>query len=219
MITRKSRIYKNNLQDLEKKKVTIIGCGGTGSWLAELLAKAGINLLLVDYDIVEESNLERQNYFLEEIGKLKVDCLKNRLKKFSNIETLPVKVDSTNLNDIPFNDLCVDCTDDINTKIAIARFCLDNRRDYLFTSVQKNHGFVYLYTPQKSSILKIYKNKIPQKLNEVGVMNSAVMFLSSLAASFVIKYLLNEPIPSEILYFNLELLELTRIRIKDENKK
>ena len=54
---------------LSKALVTIIGCGGTGSAAAEYLARAGVNLRLIDRDIVEVSNLQRQLYRESDLGK------------------------------------------------------------------------------------------------------------------------------------------------------
>lgn len=211
-MNRKSRIYDPCFGLLENKKVTIVGCGGTGSWLAELLAKTGINLLLVDPDVVEESNLERQNFYYNEIGKPKVLALKQRLSNFSNIDILQEKVDEKNIRRLAFNDLLVDCTDSFENKRIISEFAVEQRKEYLITSVQKNHGLIYLYRPSKKSITEIYKNKIFKELNSVGVTNSAVLLLASLAASIIYAYLLSKEIPEEILYFNLEKYEIIKIK-------
>ncbi|MBN2036443.1 MAG: sulfur carrier protein ThiS adenylyltransferase ThiF [Chitinispirillaceae bacterium] len=61
---------------LQKATVGIAGCGGLGSNAAVALVRAGIGtLILVDADIVEESNLNRQYFFHADIGKKKVDAL------------------------------------------------------------------------------------------------------------------------------------------------
>jgi len=69
------------IESLANKRVLIIGCGGIGSSTTFLLAGAGIrNFLLVDGDLVEESNLNRQLFWsLKDIGKLKVEVLKEQL--------------------------------------------------------------------------------------------------------------------------------------------
>lgn len=62
---------------LQKKTVGIAGLGGLGSNVAVSLARAGIGrLILVDYDKVEESNLNRQHYFQSDIGKLKTEAIR-----------------------------------------------------------------------------------------------------------------------------------------------
>ncbi|MEM4396367.1 MAG: ThiF family adenylyltransferase [Candidatus Woesearchaeota archaeon] len=211
---RKSRIYDEDFEKLENKKVTIIGCGGTGSWLAELLAKTGINLVLMDPDIVEESNLERQNFDKSDIGKLKVNALKERLMNFSTIETYSLKINEKNIENFEFYDLLIDCTDSFESKKIIANYALRNQIPYVFTSVQGNYGMIYIYKPYKKSIIEIFKDKVFKRLDEFGVTNSAVMALSALTASIVYDYLLSKEIPEEIIYFNLENYEIQKIKVK-----
>jgi sulfur carrier protein ThiS adenylyltransferase len=67
---------------LKESCVGIAGVGGLGSNAAISLARAGIGrLILVDFDSVEESNLTRQYYFRDQIGKVKVEALKENIKK------------------------------------------------------------------------------------------------------------------------------------------
>jgi len=69
---------------LSKSTVGIAGLGGLGSNAAVSLARAGIGrLVLVDFDKVEKSNLSRQYYLLEHIGKTKVDSLKEIIRKIN----------------------------------------------------------------------------------------------------------------------------------------
>jgi len=69
---------------LNKSSVGIAGLGGLGSNAAVALVRAGIGrLILVDFDIVEKSNLSRQYYFLEHIGKTKVQSLKEIIEKIN----------------------------------------------------------------------------------------------------------------------------------------
>jgi len=71
-------------EKLSKSTVGIAGLGGLGSNAAVALTRAGIGrLVLVDFDTVEKSNLGRQYYFLEHIGKTKVDSLKEIIGKIN----------------------------------------------------------------------------------------------------------------------------------------
>ncbi|NIN34839.1 MAG: sulfur carrier protein ThiS adenylyltransferase ThiF, partial [Gammaproteobacteria bacterium] len=65
---------------LSKKTVAVAGCGGLGSNAAVALARAGIGkLIIVDNDIVEVSNLNRQYFFLADVGKRKIDAISAHL--------------------------------------------------------------------------------------------------------------------------------------------
>lgn len=72
------------VERLQKAKVAIVGCGGLGSNIAMELTRAGIGKLhLIDFDRVELSNLNRQQYFLEDVGSYKVEALAKYLKRIN----------------------------------------------------------------------------------------------------------------------------------------
>ena len=71
---------------MNKKRISvgIAGIGGIGSNVAKMLVQSGImNLKIVDFDHVEASNLNRQFYFISQVGKLKVDMLEHNLRKIN----------------------------------------------------------------------------------------------------------------------------------------
>lgn len=76
-----SRNVPGTTEILQKSCIGIAGCGGLGSNAAVSLVRAGIGkLILVDFDIVESSNLNRQFFFQSDIGKKKVEALSFHLK-------------------------------------------------------------------------------------------------------------------------------------------
>jgi len=89
---------------LKDKKVGIAGCGGLGSNCAVALARVGIvKLIIADFDVIEESNLNRQYYFHHQIGKKKAFCLKENIKLIDpKVEVLAhdIKLDATSLIDL-----------------------------------------------------------------------------------------------------------------------
>ena len=91
------RNVKGISEKLKKAKVCILGLGGLGSNVAVLLARSGIGYLkLVDFDIVEASNLNRQQYRISHIGMKKTEAIKTIIKEinpFVEIEVLNKKVD------------------------------------------------------------------------------------------------------------------------------
>jgi len=86
---------------LQTKTIGIAGCGGLGSNCAIALARVGVGkLIIADFDVVEKSNLNRQYYFFEQIGKKKVISLKNNIKKINpevNIRAYDIKLNPKNL--------------------------------------------------------------------------------------------------------------------------
>jgi sulfur carrier protein ThiS adenylyltransferase len=93
-----------------RSRVGIAGVGGLGSHVAVALVRAGIGrLVLADFDVVEESNLERQCYFRDQIGQFKVTALTVTLKRISpvvEIKDFAVRVTAANLVEL-FGDVDV----------------------------------------------------------------------------------------------------------------
>ncbi|MCG8549357.1 MAG: sulfur carrier protein ThiS adenylyltransferase ThiF [Desulfobacterales bacterium] len=97
-------------------KIGIAGVGGIGSNVALNLVRSGVmQLKLVDFDRVEESNLNRQFYFADQIGQFKVDALRINLSRINpgvNLETLILCIDRQNCAELFFDcDLIVEGLD------------------------------------------------------------------------------------------------------------
>ncbi len=86
---------------MQKHTVGIAGAGGLGSNVAMALVRVGIGkLVIADFDVVSDSNLNRQFYFSNQIGRVKVEALKENLKKINpevDIEIHNLKLDANNL--------------------------------------------------------------------------------------------------------------------------
>ena len=106
---------------LKDSTVGIAGLGGLGSNAAVALARAGIgHLILVDFDKVELSNLGRQYYFQEDIGKFKTDALKEILSKINpdvNISIINLKLEKGNMDEhFKDADVVIEALDNAETK-------------------------------------------------------------------------------------------------------
>ena len=97
---------------LSQGQVTIAGLGGLGSNVAYSLARIGVgHLHLIDFDVVDITNLNRQQYFMEHIGMYKTDALKSLLLKINpylDIRADCVKVTEANLKEL-FEDAQIVC--------------------------------------------------------------------------------------------------------------
>jgi len=108
-------------EKLRKSSVGIAGAGCLGSNAAVALARAGIGrLVLVDFDKVEESNLDRQYYFLDQVGKIKVEALKDNIERINSavkVEILNQKLEKGSMEK-PFHDVdvVIEALDNAETK-------------------------------------------------------------------------------------------------------
>ena len=127
-----------SLEKLKNSTILVIGLGGVGGYVVEALARSGIgNLILVDYDIVDITNFNRQIVAINDnIGKYKVDCFKERIESINeecNVTIYNLKIDNDNIKYI-FNakiDFVIDAVDDIRAKVSIINYCLEHNIDFI----------------------------------------------------------------------------------------
>ena len=89
---------------LQEAKVAVVGLGGLGSNVAMWLARLGVgHLLLYDFDKVELSNLNRQYYFLEDVGKYKAEALLTKLQQvnpYGDYQSQVIRLTEANLEEL-----------------------------------------------------------------------------------------------------------------------
>ncbi|MDF2633598.1 MAG: thiamine biosynthesis protein ThiF [Pelosinus sp.] len=94
-------IGEENLEKIQQITVGIAGAGGLGSNCAVNLVRSGfVNFILADFDVIEYSNLNRQFYFYNQIGKSKVETLRDNLLKINpnlQIKILLQKIEENNI--------------------------------------------------------------------------------------------------------------------------
>ena len=125
----KSLIGIEKLEKISRTKVLVIGVGGVGGYTVESLARSGIGEIhIVDHDVVDETNINRQILALNStIGKNKVDVMSERIKDInSNIKVVAHKlfVDDSNIDELIKDvDFVVDACDTVATKLGIIVTC------------------------------------------------------------------------------------------------
>lgn len=126
-------IEKDNRKKLHTKTVVIIGVGGVGGYVVESLARSGIgHLVLIDYDVVDVTNKNRQLIAMDStIGIKKIEVLKRRILDINpncQVDTHDTFLieDNLSLLDNYKIDYLVDACDTVTTKKAIINKCLNN---------------------------------------------------------------------------------------------
>lgn len=117
----KRYLNAEQLASLASARIGIAGAGGLGSNVALLLARSGIErLAIIDHDIIDASNLNRQHYWPEQIGQPKVEALAEHLKRLNpacKLHLLKQKITADTLGAIlPLADIWVEALDDAKTK-------------------------------------------------------------------------------------------------------
>lgn len=152
----------DGVERLKKSRVAIFGLGGVGSYAAESIARAGVGgLILVDGDIVAESNLNRQLYALKStIGQDKVTAAEKRCLDINpDCDIIAVKkvITPDNLSEIPLEkcDYAVDAIDDVRAKKALIVRCGE-----LGVPVISSMGTGNKLYPEKLKIADIYETSV-----------------------------------------------------------
>jgi len=114
---------EDNFKKIQKSRVLILGVGGVGSFALDSLYNTGLSdILIVDYDVYEESNQNRQLGSVGNIGRSKVEVLK---EKYPKIKILEKKIDQDWISSFDFEpfDCILDCIDEVLTKIHLILKC------------------------------------------------------------------------------------------------
>lgn len=129
-------IGNENINILKNKTVLVIGVGGVGGYAVEVLARSGIgHIVLVDPDVVEESNINRQLVALTStIGKYKVEVLKSRIEDMGLGTTISIFKDfvtEENIDSYLEVDYVIDACDTLLTKFSIIEKCLEKNIPFI----------------------------------------------------------------------------------------
>jgi sulfur carrier protein ThiS adenylyltransferase len=133
-------------EKLRRSTVGVAGLGGLGSNVAVALARSGVGkLIIADFDNVEQSNLNRQHYFTDQVGKSKVDCTVENLRRINHrVEVIGHKV-TLDANNIPqiFTDAVAiaECFDAAQTKQMLVETVLVKMTGVKIVSVSGLGGY------------------------------------------------------------------------------
>ncbi|MFT3908233.1 MAG: molybdopterin-synthase adenylyltransferase MoeB [Ferruginibacter sp.] len=190
-------------QKLKAAKVLIIGSGGLGSPMLLYLAAAGVGTIgIVDFDVVDDSNLQRQVLFgVTEVGKPKVEAAKQRLQGLNphiDIITYNMQLTSQNALDLVKDyDVVADGTDNFPTRYLVNDACVLLGKPNVYASIFQFEGqvSVFNYTNEKGEVGPNYRDLYPTppppglvpNCAEGGVLGVLPGIIGSLQANEVIK--------------------------------
>lgn len=180
-------------QTLKQRTVFIAGAGGLGSNVAFILTRAGIGqLTIADFDSVSQENLNRQQYFIKQIGEKKVIALKENLlniNPFVTVKTVDEKLTPDNFSShISENvDVIFECFDNPVCKAELVRFCLDKRPDIPIISVSGIAGkgpVEKIKVTREHGHLYIIGDRNTEANEKNGTLSSRVIYAAALQAHY-----------------------------------
>lgn len=221
-------------QKLKEAKVVVIGSGGLGSPLLLYLAAAGVGKIgIVDFDVVDDSNLQRQVLFgLSEVGKPKVEAAKERLQQLNphiSIVTYNTQLTSQNALDIIKDyDVVADGTDNFPTRYLVNDASVILGKPNVYASIFQFEGqvSVFNYTDASGNTGPNYRDLYPTppppglvpNCAEGGVLGVLPGIIGSLQANEVIKVItgVGEALSGRFFVFDALTFESRTLKIKKQ---
>jgi len=185
---------------LKKGRVAIAGVGGLGSNVAISLARVGVGYIkIIDFDVVEPSNLNRQQYFINQIGMKKVEALKENIKRinpFIKLVTVEENITKENVENIFKDvDIIVEAFDNPVNKAMLVNEVLANFKDKKIIAASGMAGFYsnnIIESRKVNSRLYICGDFVNEAKVGEGLMAPRVGIAANHEANMVVRLLLNE---------------------------
>lgn len=193
---------------LQAARVAVIGCGALGSQLAETMVRAGVGFVrLIDRDIVEESNLQRQSLFTEAdaralrpkalAAKARLEAVNSEVVIDARVEDLTWDNASTLLEGI---DLFLDGTDNFDTRYVLNDLSIESSVPWIYGACVGSYGLVLpvLRVPRKTPCLRCVLGDAPPPgssptCDTAGVIAPIVQVIAGLQGAEALKILSGHP--------------------------
>lgn len=189
-------------EKLKASRVAIAGLGGLGSNVAISLARVGVGYLkLIDFDVVEPSNLNRQQYFIKHLGMFKTDALKEQvyeINPYIKVETVKVYIDEGNIASL-FSDVdyIVEAFDTPENKALLINRCM---KHYPKTPIIAASGLAGYYSSNSIKTKKGLKNlylvgdQVSEAKEGCGLMAPRASIAANHQANLIVRLIMGEEI-------------------------
>ena len=209
---------------LSAASVAVIGLGALGTVSAGLLARAGVGRLrLIDRDVVELNNLQRQVLFDEKDVELpKADVAERKLRAVNSsiaIEGIAKDVHSGNIESLLEGvDLVVDGADNMELRFLLNEVSIARDLPWIYGGAIATHGMAMAIVPKTTACFRCFLPQMPAPgslptCDTAGILNTVSSIVGSLQATAAIQLLVGEPPAGELLVFDGWSGDLQRLRV------
>src|SRR5215470_14442710 len=216
---------------LLKSKVLLVGAGGLGSPAGVYLAAAGVGTLgLVDYDVVDESNLQRQIlHWTSSVGMPKVDSARRTLFEVNpdvKVRTHQVRMDASNVLDIMNDyDVIISGSDNFATAYLVNDAAVLLGKPVVYGSIFRFDGQASTFIPHRGPCFRcLYPQATPPELapscDEAGVLGVLPGVVGLIQATEAVKVLLNigEPLVGRLLVYDALGMSFRTFKVRRDPK-
>jgi adenylyltransferase/sulfurtransferase len=207
---------------IAKTRIAIIGLGALGTAASHALVRSGAKrLLLIDDDVIEESNLPRQSlYAAVDVGKEKVVVAKEKLlevNKDASIEAKVTRITSDNATLLKGAELVLDCTDNLKSRKIIDEYCFSERKPWVHAAVIRSQGEVMAVLPDGKRYIEVIKGKsVDDDCADEGVLSIAAIMTGTFQATIALRLLAGKQEGIRDILFRLDCWEgrIDKVRIQ-----
>lgn len=185
MFRRLELLIGDNISKLQDVNIILFGVGGVGGYVAEMLVRSGIgHITIVDYDVVDISNKNRQIIALDStIGKYKVDVLKSRLLDINNncnVISINDKLTKDNIDNFALEkyDYIIDAIDMVSSKISLICYAKEHNIPIISAMGAGNRlgipdiRIADIYATSNDGLAKVMRHE----LRKLGIENHTVVY-------------------------------------------
>ena len=190
---------------LRTKKVAVIGCGGLGGYLIELLTRVGIgSIRAVDGDVFEETNLNRQLLSVPDLlGCAKAEAAAARIRTLDpdiRVEAVPVFLDESNAAQLIADcDVVLDALDSIPARKCLAKACADAGIPLVYGAIAGWVAQAAVCLPGDNLMNRLYPAEAVIK--DKSVLSFTPALCAAVQTSLCVKLLVGQPVEHDILYY------------------
>ena len=231
------QIILKNIGVLGQKKISlskvfIVGAGGLGCPVADLLCRAGVGEIgIIDNDKISLSNLNRQTLFnTSDIKKYKVEVLKKKLNQINPLVKVSIfkkKLNEKNIDSfLKKYEIIVDASDNFDTKFLLNKKSISFKKKLIVGAISKfdGHIFVFNFENNKNACLQCFYQEKPSdeilNCDQEGILGTTASVIGSIQANEILKMIIGSKniLENSIMILNTFNLKLRIVKFKKIKK-
>ena len=217
---------------ISSSKVFIVGAGGLGCPVADLLCRAGVGEIgIIDNDKISLSNLNRQTLFnTSDIKKYKVEVLKKKLNQINPLVKVNIfkkKLNEKNIDSfLKKYEIIVDASDNFDTKFLLNKKSISFKKKLIVGAISKfdGHVFVFNFENNKNACLQCFYQEKPSdeilNCDQEGILGTTASVIGSIQANEILKMIIGSKniLENSIMILNTFNLKLRIVKFKKIKK-
>ncbi len=210
---------------LKNSRVAVVGLGGLGCPASFFLAAAGVGkLLLVDFEGIELSNLNRQIlHWEEDVGvKKKTKSAQEKLKRVNSdieVEVFDGKIIEDNLEILEDVDVIIDALDNFDTRYLLNEFSVKEKVPFVHAAVEGTYGQMTTIIAGETPCLRCIFPEPPLKKETFPILGTTSGLFAVMLVNEVVKVVTGygEPLKGELFIFDMSLNDVEKVEIERDN--